>query len=179
MRDKVVKFEKKLTYILQILGGVFVVVGTFLIFYSAMARYLVGHSPVWTEEGCRMLVLACAFWLMGHMEFSNGQVCLSIITDSIKNEKVLKVLYLIKYCVVVVVAILCTYWGSLQFVASKGQRTFTQIYPKQLPAATIPIGMVILILYCIMKIYLMLTEKKGPAAVDQNDEIAETKGTDN
>lgn len=174
MRDKLIKVEKKITYVLQMIGGIFIVVGTFLIFVSAATRYTVGHSPVWTEEACRMLILACSFWLMGHMEFSNGQVYLSILVDSIKNEKVLKIIQFVKYCIVTVISVLCLYWGTLQFQASKGQKTFTQVYPKQLPAAIVPIGMVILLLYCIMKIYLMLTDKKEQEDVRDAAKVSET-----
>lgn len=172
MRDKVVKFENKMTYVFQIIGGVFIVIGTVLVFISAAARYMMGISLEWAEETCRMLILACSFWLMGHMEFSNGQVYLSILVDGIKNEKVLKIIHFVKYCIVTVISMLCLYWGTLQFMESKGQKTFTQIFPKQLPASILPIGMAILLIYCVMKIYLMLTETEGHKDAAGNAEDA-------
>lgn len=168
MRQALERAMDTLSNVLRTIGGVLLLLATLLIFVATLTRYLFSFSIVWAEEACRMMVLAASFMLAGHMETSKGQVYLSIVIDKIKNPKVLKILDYIKFATAAVVGGLIAYWGFIQFVLVKGQLTYSETFPRQLPAAILPIGMTILVLYCVAKIVLMATDK-----TDGSDEYAQ------
>ncbi len=157
----------KFTRILETSGGIMLFVGTIIIFIASCSRYLLSHSIIWSEESCRILILACAFWLCGAMETKNKQVALTIVSENIKSPAVHRVLDYIKYIVALVMSVIITIYGWQQFQFVKGQTTFSGAFPKQLPAAIVPIGMSICAVYLILKLFLMVTEERADKEVKQ------------
>lgn len=149
-----VKLKDKLENILYGCAMVGLGLATFLVFLGTLTRYFSGLSYEWVSELCRYSVIMAAFFLSGPLLYNKGNVALDVITGNVKNKKVKTVLDIIYYVSSMIVVIVMFVVSIMLFVNSKGQLTYSLVFPVRFPYILLPIGMFFSIIFITLKFIL-------------------------
>lgn len=141
------------------IGIISISLATLLVFIGVIQRYFFGASYTWMEEVSRYLCISIGFALIGHVIFWNRDVTLDVVISLIKSKKVKWFFQVASTTVIGVAAALLTKWGIDAWLNAADQFTMTLIFPLQLPYSFVPIGMAILVIYCVLKLGILLKDR--------------------
>lgn len=153
--NKLYKFKNRFFSVLYAMAMIGLAIATILVLLGTLARYFAGISYEWVSEICRYCVIMAAFFLSGPLLYNRDNVALDAITNAIKNPKakmvVNSVIYYLSSLIVVVVMLVAS---IILFIDSKGQVTYSFVFPVRIPYSLLPVGMTISIISIILKFIL-------------------------
>ena len=155
------KFVDSLSGILLNIGMVCMACAMVLVFAQTVMRYVFSLNYEWIEEVSRYLIIFTGFSLCGYVTYNKGHVSLEVVYDSIKNERIRKVMDIISVALSTFLACLIFKWAMDVFINAGSQVTMSQIFPLRLPYSLLPIGMVIQIFFAVLKIIALILEMSG------------------
>jgi len=148
------KFKNRLESVLYGIGMISLGLATFLVFLGTLSRYFASLSYEWVSEICRYCVIMAAFFLSGPMLYNKDNVALDVIPNLVKNPKIKMVLDIIYYLSSLVVVVVMFFVSMQLFIASKGQVTYSLVFPLRLPYSLLPIGMLLSVIFITLKFLL-------------------------
>lgn len=153
------RLERILSKILMTISMVFICASTVLVFTAAILRYCFGLSYEWIEEVCRYMCVFVGFSMCGYVAFWGKDITLEFLVGMIKNKKVKWALELFNNISAIAIGFLMARWGWTTWARAANVKTFSQIFPMRLPYSLLPIGFCILIVYCVLKLGILLLDK--------------------
>lgn len=154
MEHKIIEFEKKLTKVITPIVATELVIATAIVFTITFARYFFNTSWEWTEELLRYLIISSAFIASGPMVYKETHIEMDFFSGRIKNRKLLCLYKTYSAACILICSVILFYWGLLltREAISYKMKTYSLIFPQALPYSIIPISMLVLVFYCILKI---------------------------
>ena len=140
------------------------IVFTSIIFCSVIARSLFGRDLYGNED----FILIAAFWLymMGgaYGTYENSHIKADIITESLKDSKLKRMILLSSHIVESAINIVITVWGWQLVVWSidKGAKSISYKIPMSIPQSGIFIGFLLMTIYSIRQSYQHIKSYKSP-----------------
>lgn len=127
-RDGVIKFMNVLFTIAAILYGA----GTLMAFINAFCRKVLNVGIYWGEELATYLIVSAFFLTLSYLELHDGSLCIGLLTNIVKNKKVLKALYIIRGIIIILLCFLIVRYGFSTISAAISTKlvTFTLRWPK-------------------------------------------------
>lgn len=145
--QKIDKFFVKLQEYILIISSVTICM---LIFTAAFARYILKVDFYGSEE----IIMLAAFWLYfigsSLAEREDSHINADMVGVFIKNEKIKKIISILKYCISLAISITVTYWSYEYILRSLTLHPTTPVLKMPLIYTQIPV----LISFILMDIYL-------------------------
>ena len=165
------KIEKILSRILLVVGTICLSAATVLVFASVIARYFFGVSFDWLEETCRYLCVFSAFTLCGNVFFWNSDVTMEFVVNKIKAPKKKLLLQIVVAIIMIVTAGMLAVFGWQTWAGAAGMKTYSTIFPMQLPYSFLPLGMTLVVIFAILKLIVMIRDRNVEYFKTLNAEI--------
>ncbi len=162
MNSKILAFESRLTKIVWVVCAATILFGTAMVFMITVARYGFGISWEWAEELSRYCIIFAALLGSGPMVYKQTHICMDLLSSKIKSRKLLSAYNVFTAICLLIISILLFIWGC-ELVAAANMRSYSLIFPMKAIYAMIPVSMVVMSLYSILKILAVLTESEGGA----------------
>ena len=93
------------------IAGFIVLLASILACINVVSRYGFNHSLTWAEEACTYACTLSVFLVFAWLETEDQQLCIDLLTSSVKNEKVLLILHILRGVVTLVVTGLLIKYG--------------------------------------------------------------------
>lgn len=126
------------------------VINVCVLLYGVIARYILGHSPIWMDELSRYLIIGTVMLAAGPAWLLNKHMKVSFI-DSILSDRALTILKLYRWLITVG---LCGYiaWISWNYAFSVSRfMTMGLGISKTIPLLSLPVGFACLFLFSLLK----------------------------
>ena len=105
------------------LGGVSAVLAT----VNAVSRKLLSVSFPWAEELCTYMVVIAVFLAIPYLELTDKQLCVDLLSNSIKNKTARKVLYIFRGAVIIFLCAIVAKYGLTSTVTAWQSNTLTYV----------------------------------------------------
>ena len=131
---------------------------------SVFSRYILNDSLVWAEEIIRFAFIWMFFLAMGEVSRTGTHLALDLIPGLIKGAPKKALNIFIETANILFLLILAHYTWRVAWI-NMGQKSPALLIPYGYIYMAIPVGSLLMSLFCVQRIVLMLTGKL-PAAAD-------------
>ena len=111
MVQKFIQIQKSLYNTMARIAGAMMLVAALLACFNFVSRYFFSHSFSWAEELCTYICTLVVFLTFAWLETEDQQLCIDLVTSTVKNQKVLLVLYILRGIVTLVITALLIRYG--------------------------------------------------------------------
>ena len=147
MIQKFIRAQQVVYRTMARVAGALVLLAVILACVNVVSRYCFNHSFSWAEEFCTYLCTLVVFLVFAWLETEDQQLCIDLVTSTVKNKTVLLVLYILRGIVTLVITALLIRYGVTALVKAYDMGTVT--YVMKLPRY-IMYGVVIFGYVCVM-----------------------------
>jgi len=142
MVQKIIQGQKTIYNAMAKISGFAMLGAAIFACINVFCRYLLNHSFNWAEELCTYVIVLCVFFTFAWLETEDQQLCIDIVTASVKNKKTLLVLYILRGIVTLaIISILIYYgWSSMITAQQLGTATYVLKIPRYIMYALVLIG---------------------------------------
>ena len=106
-----------------VLGGCSALLAT----VNAVSRKFLSVSFPWAEELCTYLVVIAVFMAIPYLELKDKQLCVDLLSNSIKNKYLLKVLYIFRGVVIIFLCVIVAKYGLASTITAYQTNTLTYV----------------------------------------------------
>ncbi len=144
MAQKLIQGQKTVYNAMAKISGYAMLCAAVFACINVICRYIFNHSFNWAEEICTYVVVLCVFITFAWLETEDQQLCIDIVTSSVKNKKTLLVLYILRGIVTLVIISILIYfgWSSMLTAQKLGTATYVLKIPRYIMYAIVLVGYV-------------------------------------
>ena len=148
MAAKFIQAQKMVYRTLARVAGFMILLAAFFACVNSVSRYFFDHSFSWAEELCTYICTLVVFLTFAYLETEDQQLCIDLLTSTVKNKTALLVLYILRGIVTLVVtAILIRFGFSSMLSAYKlGTVTYVLHLPRYIMYCVVLFGYVCVML---------------------------------
>ena len=139
------------------LGGISALLAT----VNALSRKFLSVSFPWAEELCTYMIVIAVFLAIPYLELKDKQLCVDLLSNSIKNKYALKVLYIFRGLVIIFLCAMVAKYGVACTITAYQTNTLTYVlqWPRAIFFGIGVASFVIAILSWVAAIFLNKGEK--------------------
>ena len=139
------------------LGGISALLAT----VNALSRKFLSVSFPWAEELCTYMIVIAVFLAIPDLELKDKQLCVDLLSNSIKNKYALKVLYIFRGLVIIFLCAIVAKYGLASTITAYQTNTLTYVlqWPRAIFFGIGVASFVIAILSWVAAIFLNKGEK--------------------
>ena len=131
MRLNFIHAQKILYHAMANLAGAMMLCAAVFACLNAISRYCFNHSFSWAEELCTYVCTLIVFLTFAWLETEDQQLCIDLLTSTVKNQKVLLALHILRGLVTLVITGLLIKYGLS--AAATAFRLGTSTYVLKIP----------------------------------------------
>lgn len=127
MAAKFIQAQKVAYRTLARLAGFMVLFAAFFACINVISRYGFKHSITWAEELCTYVCTLVVFLAFAYLETEDQQLCIDLVTSTVKNKTVLLVLYVLRGIVTLVITAILIRYGIASMLTAFNLGTVTYV----------------------------------------------------
>lgn len=109
------------------IAGACLAISTLLASINTIMRYTVGAGFAWSEEITTYLVVYVVFFGITYLEYTDGQLSIDITNTYLKNEKILKIIAIVRKCITIAAIFIIMYYNILSTQKAFERETTTSV----------------------------------------------------
>lgn len=148
MASKFISFQKAAYRTMAKIAGFMVLTAALFACFNVICRKGFDYSFAWAEELCTYICTLVVFITFAWLETEDQQLCIDLVTSTVKNKTVLLVLYVLRGIVTMVITgILIRYGISAMLTAfNLGTVTYVLKLPRYIMYAVVNFGYICVML---------------------------------
>lgn len=127
MIQKFIHVQKILYRAMARAAGAMILFAAVFACVNFVSRYCFNHSISWAEEMCTYVCTLAVFLTFAWLETEDQQLCIDLVTSTVKNRKALLVLYVLRGLVTLVTTALLIKYGIAATATSYQLGTSTYV----------------------------------------------------
>ena len=150
--------------ILFFVSGLAMLASVGLAFAAVIMRYVFSFSLEWIEEAARYLALFAAFIVAGPVLRNKGHVALDLLVTGLTGARQQLHLFAVNLVAFIVGGAIFAWGAELALQTFEyGVLTASLQFPQWLPYSIVPLGMAILVLFCLAGMIAAIQAMRAPA----------------
>lgn len=111
MASKFIHAQKVVYNTMAKIAGAMIALASLMACINVVSRYCFHHSFAWAEELCTYMCTLVVFLVFAWLETEDQQLCIDLVTSTVKNKTVLLVLYVLRGIVTLVITAILIRFG--------------------------------------------------------------------
>lgn len=127
MAAKFIQAQKTAYRTLARFAGLMVLIAAVMACANFISRYFFHHSFSWAEEACTYMCTLVVFLAFAYLETEDQQLCIDLLTSTLKNKTVLLILYILRGIVTLLVTGILIKYGFASMLTAHKLGTVTYV----------------------------------------------------
>lgn len=159
MEAKIRNFTDKFSKVVLAIAMIEITLGTIIVFVSTILRYFFGVSFEWAEELLRYFIICAALIGSGPMIIDDTHIVMDFFSARIKNPKFKFYHAFFSTMLITVCAVGLFVWGCELVQSAVNTKSYSLIFSMSLPYSIVPISMAVMVIFCILKMALLIVAR--------------------
>ena len=127
MAAKFIQAQKTVYRSIAKFAGFMILVAALFAVVNFVGRYFFDHTFAWAEEGCTYACTLVVFLTFAYLETEDQQLCIDLVTSTVKNKTVLLVLYILRGIVTLFITGILIKYGFASMLSAHKLGTVTYV----------------------------------------------------
>ena len=127
MAAKFIQAQKTVYRTLARFAGFMVLFAALFAVVNFVGRYFFDHTFAWAEEMCTYVCTLVVFLTFAYLETEDQQLCIDLVTSTVKNKTVLLVLYILRGIVTMIITGILIKFGFASMLSAYTLGTVTYV----------------------------------------------------